>query len=622
MCGIAGMVGASPGIAQAAVQAMVRSLARRGPDSEGVAEWPGAVLGHRRLAILDLSEAGAQPMLSADGEVGVVFNGCIYNFLELRRELESHGHRFRSQCDTEVLLVGYTQWGIGELTRKLRGMFAFAIWDHPNRKLTMVRDRLGVKPLVYAIVNGSIAFASTVRALHDAGVLAEIDPVAVLEFLEFGWVSDEHAIYSGARKVQAATIVEWRDGNVTEQCYWTPPAAGSHTVPFEQAVDETEALLLESVKLRLIADVPIGALLSAGIDSALIAWAVSTLKADLKCFTVGTPGHPADETEGARATGQILGVPHEVITLSPQEQPAMDDLTCAYGEPFAVSSALALLRVCKAVKPKVTVLLTGDGGDDVFLGYTHHRNFLYAQRLAGALPGFSDRLWPALRPAVESIPQLRRAMHLTDYAVGGLGAVTRTHDGLPYFQNSGMLGERLSSQALSHRKIPLSFASGRRLMTDFLDYERRTRFVSEYMTKVDGGSMYYAIEARSPFLDHRLWELAASLPVELRQRGGELKAILRALVRRRVGPAVANRKKQGFTVPVGNWLTQGWRPQLESLADGSVLEREGWIRPGSLRAAAAAALKSNKAPEQLWSLVVLENWLLMATRPAPASVCH
>ncbi len=613
MCGIAGVVGASPGIAQAAVRAMVRSLARRGPDSEGIEEWPDAVLGHRRLAILDLSEAGHQPMLSADRNTGVVFNGCIYNFQELRHELESHGHRFRSQTDTEVLLVGYTQWGIAELTRRLRGMFAFAIWDNANRKLTMVRDRLGVKPLVYAAGNGSIAFASTVRALHDAGLLAEINPHAVLEFLEFGWVSDENAIYRGARKVQAATIVEWQDGRVTEQCYWKPPEAGTHEVSFEQAVDETEALLLESVKLRLIADVPIGALLSAGIDSALIAWAVATLKADLKCFTVGTPGHPADETAGASETARILGVPHEVVTLSADDQPAMEDLICAYGEPFAVSSALAMLQVCKAVKPKATVLLTGDGGDDIFLGYTHHRNFLYAQKLAGALPGFSERLWPAVRPVIESIPQLRRAMHLTDYAMGGLGAVTRTHDGLPYFLKHGMLGERLGGRALSHREIPLSFASGRRLMADVLDYERRNRFVSEYMTKVDGGAMHYAIEARSPFLDQRLWELAASLPVEQRMRGGELKAILRALVRRRVGPAAANRKKQGFTVPVGNWLTEGWRPQLESAADSSLLESGGWIRPGSLREAAGAALKSNKAPVQIWTLVVLENWLRMAT---------
>jgi asparagine synthase (glutamine-hydrolysing) len=622
MCGIAGMVGASPELARTSVRAMVRSMARRGPDSEGVEEWPDAILGHRRLAILDLSDAGKQPMLSADGKVGVVFNGCIYNFQELRRELESKGHRFRSQCDTEVLLVGYIEWDIGELTRRLRGMFAFAIWDEPKRRLTMVRDRLGVKPLVYVVRNGSIGFASTVRALHDAGAVTEINPDAVLEYLEFAWVSDANAIYSGARKVRAATIVEWQGGKITEQCYWKPPAAGEHNVSFEQAVDETEAMLLESVRLRLISDVPVGALLSAGIDSALIAWAVAKLKADLKCFTVGTPGHPADETAGASETARILGVPHEVVTLSPDEQPAMNDLTCAYGEPFAVPSALALLQVCKAVKPKVTVLLTGDGGDDVFLGYTHHRKFLYAQRLAGVLPEFSERLWPAVRPAVSSVPQLRRAMHLTDYAVGGLGAVTRVHDGLPYFLKNGMIGERLNDRALSHREIPLSFASGRRLMEDFLDYERHTRFVSEYMTKVDGGAMHYAIEARSPFLDHRLWELAASLPVELRLRGGELKAILRALVRRHVSSAVANRKKQGFTVPVGNWLTRGWRPQLESVADRSLLESEGWIRPGSLREAAAAALRGNKAPVQIWTLVVLENWFQTAAQSVAAGACQ
>ncbi len=301
--------------------------------------------------------------------------------------------------------------------------------------------------------------------------------------------------------------------------------------------------------------------------------------------------------------------------------PRLDDLTCAYGEPFAVSSALALLQVCKAVKPKVTVLLTGDGGDDIFLGYTHHRNFLYAHT-GGGTAGIrrAALAWRTARDCEH--PAVRRAMHLTDYAVGGLGAITRTHDGLPYFHKNALLGERLRGHALSHREIPLSTQSGHRVMGDFLDYERRNRFVSEYLTKVDGASMYYAIEARSPFLDHRLWELAASLPIEQRLRGGELKAILRALVRRRVGAVVADRKKQGFTVPVENWLTRGWRPQLESVADDCLLERDGWIEAGSLREAAAAALKANRAPVQIWTLVVLENWLRMTTQPAAAGSCH
>ena len=596
---------------------MVCSLARRGPDSEGVSTWPEAVLGHRRLAILDVSAAGNQPMLSDDGEIGLVFNGCIYNFQELRKELESSGHRFRSNTDTEVLLNGYRQWGIDGMVPRLRGMFAFGIWDNPQRKLTLVRDRLGVKPLLYAATNGQIGFASTITALREAGLVDEIDPAAVLEFLEFGWVSEDLAIYAGARKVPAATIVEWQDGRIQQRCYWTSPEPGSQRISFDDAVNRTEALLLEVVKLRLIADVPVGALLSGGIDSTLIAWAMAKLNANVKVFTVGTPGHPADESEDARETAHILGIPHEVIELAPGEQPALQDLTHAYGEPFACSSALGMLQVCKAVKAKATVLLTGDGGDDVFLGYNHHRNFHSAQRLSRLLPRQAARLWPALRPAVARIPALRRGMHLTDYAVGGLGAVTRTHDGLPYYERAGMLGERLSGRQMSHRQIADSFDSGRELMRDFLGYELRTRFLAEYMTKVDGGAMYYSIEARSPFLDQCMWEHAASLPIEMRLRGNELKAILRALVRRNVGPQVASRKKQGFTVPVENWLANGWRPQLDALVEDPLLEQQGWMRKGELAGAVSRAIEQGRAPVQLWTLVVLENWLRASRVRAP-----
>jgi asparagine synthase (glutamine-hydrolysing) len=584
-------------------------MARRGPDAEGMASWDDAVLGHRRLSILDLSDAGKQPMVSDDGTVGLVFNGCIYNFQDLRHDLQQAGHVFHSQTDTEVLWRGYQQWGIDRLVARLRGMFAFAIWDQPLRKLYLVRDRLGVKPLVYAEQNGQIAFASTVTALRDAGIVHDIDPDAMLEFLEFGWVSDALTIYRNARKVPAATVVEWHDGHVTERSYWDPPAPGSRPMPFEEAVERTEELLLEAVKLRLIADVKVGSLLSGGIDSTLIAWALAKLNVNLKTFTVSTPGHLADESAAAAETAALLGIPHEIIDLSPQEQPALNDLTCAYGEPFACSSALGLLQVCKAVKPKVTVLLTGDGGDDVFLGYTHHRNFWRAERLANRIPRASEHVWQSIRPLIARFPALRRPMHLTDYAVGGLGAALRTHDGLPYYERAGMLGEAFAGRRLWHRQVTLSIDSGRRLMEEFLDYERRTRFVAEYMTKVDGGAMFYAIEARSPFLDHVLWEHAASLPIGLRLHRGELKAILRTLVRRHVGPQVAARKKQGFTVPVGNWLVSEWKPQLESICDGSVLEQDGWLQRGSLRQNASRAISQGRSPVQLWTLVVLENWL-------------
>src|ERR1035438_10310688 len=259
MCGIAGYITQAPSPeAEHAVKTMLTSLARRGPDSDGLANWPGAALGHRRLAILDLSPAGHQPMLSEDGQIGLVFNGCIYNFMELRADLEKRGHRFHSHCDTEVLLRGYQEWGIDALVPRLRGMFAFGIWDHPRGVLTLVRDRLGVKPLAWCARGGRIAFASTVAAVRAAGFGGEIDPQAVLEFLEYGYVTDDRSIYQGIAKLPPATILEWRAGQVSQRQYWQLPETDeSSRISFEEAVEKTEKLLVESVGLRLISDVPI-----------------------------------------------------------------------------------------------------------------------------------------------------------------------------------------------------------------------------------------------------------------------------------------------------------------------------------------------------------------------------
>ena len=611
MCGIAGLAAVRlPPSAEQDVGTMLSALARRGPDSEGIAAWPSTVLGHRRLAILDLSEAGHQPMLSEDGRLGLVFNGCIYNFHDLRKQLEDLGHPFRSHSDTEVLLHGYEEWGADALVRRLRGMFAFAVWDEREHKLTLVRDRLGVKPLVYAVRDGQIAFASTVAALRSAGLAGEVDPQAVLEYLEFGYVTDGRAIFQGASKLPAATILEWREGRISQRSYWSLPTADeSSRVTFQEAVEETERLLVEAVRLRLCADVPIGVLLSGGVDSGLVCWAMAKLNANVRAFTVAAPGDPADESSEAAGTARILGIPHQMVTL-PEEQPElMDELTAAYPEPFGCSSALAMLRVSRVIKPLATVLLTGDGGDDVFLGYPFHRHFWMAQQLAGLLPDRALPVWRKARTWIDGVGPLQRPEHFLDYATGGLGAVTLTHDGLPYYQRRGMLGERLTGRALAQRAIPLSMGSARRLLADVLEYDQGTRFVGEFMTKVDGGTMYHSMEARSPLLDHSIWDFAASLPFHVRLRGGVLKAVLREIARRNIGPQVALRRKRGFTVPVERWLVTRWRKSLEELAGEPLLEREKWIAPGKIRASVEEAIRSGSAPTQLWHLLVLEHWL-------------
>ncbi len=617
MCGITGIVGFSDVLeAGQIVRRMNAAVKRRGPDAEGYETFPHAILGHRRLAIFDLSEAGRQPMTIAGprGPISVVFNGAIYNFLSLRRELEQAGYRFRSHTDTEVLLHGYLHWGLDSLVARLRGMFAFGLWDGGSRTLFLVRDRLGVKPLFYSRRGEQLAFASTGAALDQVGLSAAIDPQSVAEFLEFGYVTDGHSIYSQVQKVQAGQILEFRGGTIHARTYWNLPDIKQHSASsFEQIVDRTEELFLEAVRLRLQADVPVGALLSAGIDSGLVCWAMSRLGADITVFTVGTDGGPEDETVEARQTAQALGLRHHIIDLSPDETPAIKELVEAFGEPFACASALGMLRVSRAVRNSATVLLTGDGGDDVFLGYPEHRHFYHAQRLAHLLPPGTPAFWRELRGLIPCQGTLRRAVHFLDYATGGLGAVTRAHPGLDMYKAAGMLGPRLAEARIPEREIPLSRLSARRLLSDFLGYDRVHRFTGEYMTKVDGATMHYALEARSPFLDQELWNFVGSIPFSSRFYGGKLKAILRIMAGRHLGPRVAKGRKRGFTIPVNRWLVERWRDSFESLFSDSLLAREGWISPSAVKAEYTRAIQRGHASNHLWYLYVLEHWMRRRT---------
>ncbi|MGA9771358.1 MAG: asparagine synthase (glutamine-hydrolyzing) [Blastocatellia bacterium] len=611
MCGIAGLIQTANEVGGAgAVRNMTDAIARRGPDGEGIEVWKDAVLGHRRLAIIDLSEQGRQPMRSADGSIGVVFNGEIYNYLDLRNELKGRGYNFTSDTDTEVLIHGYSSWGLDELVSRLRGMFAFALWDDRNRKCFLVRDRLGVKPLLYSIQGDRLAFASTARALRAGGFAGEIDESAMAEYLEFGFITDKRSIYKNVSKVAAASIVEWSEGNLRTRQYWSPPDVDeSRNISFNEAVEETERIFLEAVKLRLHADVPVGALLSGGVDSSLVCWAIARLGGDVTAYTVGTPGDPWDETDDATATARALGMSHRVLELSPADAPDVCEMVSAFGEPFACASALGMLRVSQSVASSAKVLLTGDGGDDVFLGYPEHRHFWMAQKLARALPSASGRLWVAARKSFPARGHLRRVRSFIDYTTGGLGAVTNARDGLPVYLSNAMLGERLIDATVDQRAIPWSFDSARKLLTDFLLHDRHTRFTGEYLPKVDGATMHHSIEARSPFLDQKLWEFASALPYGLRLKGGNLKAILREIARRRIGERVASGRKRGFGIPVQRWLAGRWRSTVEESFRDSLLEREGWLRSDALLAQLEKAGQRGWASNQLWYSFILESWL-------------
>ena len=627
MCGIGGIVGSTdPVQARAAVSSMLHELVRRGPDAEGLQCWPDAVLGHRRLSIYDLSPAGHQPMTLSDGSTSVVFNGAIYNFLEIRKELESHGCVFRSRTDTEVLLHGYGRWGIDGLLQRIRGMWAFALWDAREHRLFLVRDRLGVKPLIFTQTNSVLAFASTVPALRAAGFAGELDPIAVAEYLEFGYVTDQRVIYSGLEKVAAGEAIEFHAGQgiVRRWRYWQPPSAeigddgrAQRAPGFDEALETVERIFLDAVRLRLEADVPVGALLSGGIDSALVCWAIRRLGGSVKAFTVSIPGSADDEAEDARLSAREIGIEHEVIPMDGANQPRLADLVAAYGEPFACSSALGMIQVSRAVKSHATVLLTGDGGDDLFLGYPEHRHLHWAERLGRALPSPLARGWLASRGAWSGIPGMRRPAHFLDYACGGLGAVTTAHDGLQNY--GGVLGPRVRQIRLAQRQIPWSPAAGRRVLSDFLAYDIRTRFVGEYLTKVDGGAMYYGLEARSPFLDSTLWSYAARLSTDLRLQGDVLKALLRKMAARHISRRVASGRKRGFSVPARAWVTTRWRDDVADTLANSRLAADGWLSAGGIARYRAQLLNGSQGTLQQWYVYVLEHWY-RTSQSTPSSI--
>lgn len=612
MCGICGIVGPASVSCGTTVEDMNRCLERRGPDSGGVLRSGAVMFGHRRLAIFDLSAAGHQPMSTADGRVSVVFNGAVYNFPELRAELESAGVRFASHTDTEVLLHGYRAWGVDELVRRSRGMFAFALWDADRETLFLVRDRLGVKPLVFAEREGSIAFASTMRALRASGFVGDVDPHGIAEFLEHGYIPDTAAVYVGAKKFPAASIGEWREGSPLRiRQYWRPPVAmPKNAVSFNSAVARTEELLSEAVRLRLFADVPVGALLSGGIDSALVCWAAAAQGAKVTAFTVGIPGDPTDETPDAIATAREIGIDVEVLPMSGDDQPNLDDLTTAYAEPFATQSALGMLRVSRAIREAgIKVVLTGDGGDDVFLGYPRHRQIRTVEHIAAFTPGIATALWRSIRPLVPPTGMLRRARHLADYVTGGLGAYLRAHDGLPAFRHAGLLGERFHGVLPGSRGLPDSVASARRLLTDYLAHDLQHQFVGEYLTKVDGTTMAYGLEARAPFFDHILWEYAAALPYTTRLHNGELKAVLRAIARDRISERLASGRKRGFSVPVEQWIRGRWLSEVTARLREGALVRDGWVSRAGLERVLAAPHRRGLGAHHLWYLAVLDSWM-------------
>ena len=606
MCGIAGIrLSDSVGLdlAEERLERMLVRLAHRGPDDAGIwSDRPaGVLLGHRRLAVIDISPLGHQPMVSEDGRLAIVFNGEIYNYLELRRELERRGVRFASNCDTEVLLYGYREWG-ERVVDRLVGMYAFGIWDATSDRLFLARDRAGEKPLYYANGAWGFAFASEVGALTELpGVTDTIDSDAVSLYLQYQYVPAPYSIYRGVRKLPPGHAMRVEGGRATVWRYWDP-------VPFAQAprlaiteadaVAELESLLRAAVRGQMIADVPLGAFLSGGIDStAVVSLMVELSTIKVRTFTVGFDVPEFDESKHASAVAKVLGTEHTVEYLT--ERDALElipEVPRMYGEPFADSSALPTHLVARTARHHVTVSLSGDGGDEALGGYPRYQHVVVASLVAGPrsvfrvakpflkrMPGKIGRGSALLSlPAIEIYRRL-----VSTFAVADVRSLTGETVRLDEY-------ERAWTSTVGYP------VRQRAMLADLL-----TELPEAILAKVDRAAMATSLETRAPILDHRVLEFALKLPVHLLRR----KRLLKQLVYRRVPREIMERPKQGFGVPLNRWFRGELKPLVMDNLTADRLAAAG-VQDDTVARRVIDEHMSGRVDHsaRIWALLMLTMW--------------
>ena len=608
---------------------MNAQLVHRGPDGEG-SFWSDEVgLAMRRLAIIDLN-SGDQPIFNEDGSICVVYNGEIYNFLELRPELESRGHRFATQSDTEVIVHAYEEFGV-ECVKRLWGMFSIALWDSRKKLLLLARDRLGKKPLVYYVDpnGGGLAFASEMQALlaHPA-VPRRIDPRAIDDYLTYLYVPAPRSAYRDVEKLPPGHRLVWRHDRVTVEPYWQVRFGDKKRLTEEEAVAEFGALLRDSVRRRLIADVPLGAFLSGGMDSSSIVAEIAELSSTpVKTFSIGFGERDFDELRYARQVADRFGTDHRELVVEPHALEVLPTLVRHYGEPYGDSSAIPQYYVARLTRQHVTVALNGDGGDELLAGYERH----WAARVAArydTIPRFVRH--GLIRPVVPLLPEPRQrrafirrakrfmlAAHLPVFEryLHWVGAFTPAQKAALY---SPEFRERLGGND-SGRWLREALAPEPHL--DPVDAVVRADTMmylpQDLLVKVDIATMANSLEARSPFLDHRLVEFCAALPSHYKLRGRTSKWLLRRLMHDRLPPDILTRPKMGFGVPVGEWLRGELRPLLEDTLFSPTALQRGYFEPMALRALVDEHLtRRADRTSHIWGLLMLELWLREASTPA------
>lgn len=620
MCGIFGEV-AYDGGAGRSVGPALGAMRHRGPDAAGA--WSDGVcaLGHRRLAIIDLSEAGRQPLGNEDGTVQVTFNGEIYNFAALRKELEGSGHRFRSRTDTEVIAHAYEQWGAACVGR-FRGMFAFAVWDQRRRRLFLARDRVGKKPLFYTRQPGRFLFASELQGLlADPGVPREPDLAALDAYLSYGYVPAPASAFRGVSKLPPAHWLTLDPGPagpvVRVERYWSLDYVPKPRLTEAEASEALRETLTEAVRLRLVSDVPLGAFLSGGVDSSVVVGLMARLSdRPVKTFSIGFEEADFNELDHARRVAERWGTDHHPLVLRPDASAVVGLLARHFGEPFADSSAVPTFFVSRATREHVTVALNGDGGDESFAGYERYA----AVRLAGQLarvPGLRRSaaglagLLPDSTNPRNRLRQARRFLGSLDLPAG-----RRYGRWLTYFRpeaKAALCTDEFRAAADPVPWLDALFGEGESGGLDPVDAAMATDVRSylpyDLLVKVDVTSMANSLEARSPLLDHEVMEFAARLPARLKLRGGTTKFLLKRAFADLLPPENVSRGKMGFGVPVGRWFRG---PLRELLRDSLLSDRassRGYFRPGEVSRLVDLHLEG-KADHtfQLWNLLMLELW--------------
>jgi asparagine synthase (glutamine-hydrolysing) len=597
MCGIVGIFlnRADAQVDPDLLARMNDSQLHRGPDESGIHTEPGLGLGHRRLSIIDLA-SGQQPLFNEDGSVVVVYNGEIYNFQELARELKQRGHIFRTECDTEVIVHAWEEWGEA-CVQRFRGMFAFALWDRARGKLFLVRDRLGVKPLYYAqIPNGDLIFASELKALLPVpGLSRALDERAIEDYFAYGYVPEPKTILRQARKLPPGhTLLLERGKPLPEpRQYWDIPFDLNPNVRESDVREELVERLREAVKIRLVAEVPLGAFLSGGVDSSAVVAMMATASAEpVNTCSISFGDPQFNESRYAAQVAERYGTRHRTEQVDPNDFSLLDELARVYDEPFADSSAIPTFRVCQLARRQVTVALSGDGGDENLAGYRRYQWHMREERLRDLLPLAVRRpLFTALGrlyPQADWAPKPLRAKATfqalaRDSLEGYFNIVAETRDPLRarLFSESfrrSLGGYHASEVLLSHaRRCPTDHPLSR---VQYLDM--KTYLAGDILTKVDRASMANSLEVREPLLDHKLMEWLSSLPPELKLNGGEGKYIFKKALGAHLPADVLYRPKMGFAVPIAAWFRGPLRERVRDTLLGPGLADTGMFNRRAL----------------------------------------